>query len=173
MSRAYEDGGIYNMKLSTLSLFCLLALFTVMTHADDGDFSDDPPATTPATDISAPPSSAGEFNGELTDAVGDEEPKVPQPDMEPSKPSVVNAAPEPPKKKEKKAAKKEKVGKKDKASKKEKAGKKEKASKKDKAGKKGKAAKKDKASKKNHSSKKDKAGKKGKPTSEPKTPPAM
>ena len=168
MSRAYVDGGIYNMKLSTLVLFGLSVLFTLTAHADDGDFSDDSLAPPPATDISTPPSAAGEFNSELTDAVGDEEPKVPQPEMEPSKPSVASPAPaEPAKKKEKKAAKKEKVGKKDKAAKKDKAGKKDKASKKSKAGKKDKMGKKDKASKK------DKAGKKAKKAAKEKAPPAM
>ena len=133
------------MKLSTLMLFGLSVLFSLTAHADDGDFSDDSPAPPPATDISTPPSAAGEFNSELTDAVGDEEPKVPQPEMEQSKPSVASPAPEPAMKKEKKAAKKEKVGKKDKAAKKDKAGKKDKASKKDKAGKKAKKAAKEKA----------------------------
>lgn len=69
------------MKLSAILLSLTVLFFGLSSFADD-DFSDSAPAAAPSTapggEMAAPPS--GEFNKEVNDAAGHEEPKVPQPE---------------------------------------------------------------------------------------------
>jgi hypothetical protein len=109
------------MKLSKIVVFCFLAMFAFKGFAEDDDFGGEPvteaPTAPPPQDITAPPSESGDYNQELSDVVGEDEPKVPEPEspapVAPVKHKKANKAEKHAKKKGKKEKKSAK-GKKDK-----------------------------------------------------------